>query len=83
MQFKPKFIDQPLNPHIPEQIKKQVEIIKSNFNLNAPIFQPNFVQGPNSADDGSQNKKKTKKKKKKKKNKDKDPEAGAVLDEPK
>ena len=43
-QFKPKFTDQPLNPKIPEQIKKQVEMIKSNFNLNAPLFQPGPMQ---------------------------------------
>ena len=44
MQFKPKFVDAPLNPVIPESIMKQVEIIKSNFNLNAPKFDPVGMQ---------------------------------------
>ena len=80
-QFKPKFIDAPLNPIIPEDIKKQVEIIKSNFNLNAPLFQP--VPGiSNGLQNGldhnsllSATKKKSKKKKKNKKKKRTDDKA--------
>lgn len=40
LQFTFKFKDAPLNPVVPESIKKQVELIKSNFDMNAPIFQP-------------------------------------------